>query len=191
MPTLVTTTHLMMADAEQLQARYVDLPTLRLEKVGIPNPHLNHFFFASVGIPFRWYSRLSWSYHAWEQYVEQDNVHTWIGYLQGTPFGYFELQARGDVTEIMFFGILSPFFGQGLGSHLLSCAINEAWKLPSTREVHVHTCDMDHPMALKNYLARGFSVAKTVTEMEDVPEADDPRWLCTPYYQSLRPQGDL
>jgi hypothetical protein len=32
------------------------------------------------------------------------------------------------------------------------------------RRVWVHTCTLDHPSALKNYQARGFSLYKTETQ---------------------------
>jgi len=50
--------------------------------------------------------------------------------------------------------------GQGLGKHLLSCAVRDAWALRPTR-VWLHTCTLDHPHALSNYEARGFVAYKT------------------------------
>ena len=42
---------------------------------------------------------------------------------------------------------------------LLTSAIDEAWSLkPAASRVWLHTCTLDHPAALANYLARGFQV---------------------------------
>lgn len=182
----VTTTHLIMTSPEQFRPRYSEDDRVSLNKVNIPNPNLNHFFFTNVGMQFRWYSRLSWSYPDWCSYVNRKNVHTWVGYLEGSPFGYVELEERGARTQIMFFGILKQFFGLGLGAHLLSCAIREAWALEKTESVHVHTCNLDHEAALRNYQARGFLIDQVVTELEEVPDEGDRIWDCSIYYESLR-----
>jgi len=184
----VTTIHLRMDAEAQFRPKYVDDPEVVVQQVEVPNPSVNHFFFLEVGLPFKWYSRLGWTYQEWRAYVCADPVQTWIGHLSGSPFGYFELQQRGETTEIMFFGLLQPFIGRGLGGHLLSHAIAQAWSTEGTTTVYVHTCTQDHPAALDNYLARGFRIVKEETEIEEIPDADDPIW-CTPaYYRSLRDQ---
>jgi hypothetical protein len=38
----------------------------------------------------------------------------------------------------------------------LSSAVRDAWALAPSR-VWLHTCTLDHPNALPNYLARGFT----------------------------------
>lgn len=185
MKTEVTTVHLYINSKTDFQPKYIENPNLTLTKVEIPNPSFNHYLFANIGIPFKWYSRLAWIHDNWESYVQQDNVHTWVGYDRGSPYGYFELQVRPEETEIMFFGILSQFFGRGYGAHLLSCAIREAWNFQETKRVYVHTCTLDHESALPNYQARGFMVDREVTAMEDVPESDDDIWNSHVYFESL------
>ena len=182
----VTTTHLRMDSEAEFRARYLDDPAVVVQKVEVPNPSINHFFFVEVGLPFRWFSRLGWTYWQWRDYVEAPENHTWIGYLSGSPFGYFELQQREETTEIMFFGLLQQFIGRGLGGHLLSHAIARAWSIAGTERVYVHTCTQDHPAALDNYLARGFRLVEEETEIEEIPDADDPIWSTPAYYQSLR-----
>ncbi len=59
--------------------------------------------------------------------------------------------------EIAYFGLLPPYVGQGLGKYLLSEAAARAWTLQPSR-VWLHTSTLDHPAALPNYLARGFSI---------------------------------
>ncbi|MGH7538602.1 MAG: GNAT family N-acetyltransferase, partial [Gemmatimonadales bacterium] len=76
--------------------------------------------------------------------------------------GFFELRrvADDESVEIAYFGLLPGELGRGLGKHLLSCAVRDAWALQPTR-VWVHTCTLDHPNARPNYLARGFVPYKT------------------------------
>ena len=185
----VTTTHLQMDSKAQFKPRYLDDREVTVRKLQIPNPSINHFFFLEVGLPFKWYSRLRWTYQDWHDYVHAADVQTWIGDLSGSPFGYFELQNRQKTTEIMFFGLLRQFIGQGLGAHLLSHAIDRAWSIEGTATVYVHTCTQDHPAALRNYLARGFRIIREEKEIEEMPDADDPVWSTPAYYQSLRGQA--
>ena len=64
----------------------------------------------------------------------------------------------------MYFGLGVRFIGKGMGGYLLSQANEKAWLLENTQRVWVHTCSLDHPSALKNYQARGFSIFKTEIE---------------------------
>ena len=73
------------------------------------------------------------------------------------------LLARGadGVVEIAYFGLLPEFIGRGAGRSLLAAAINRAWSWRgTTTRVWLHTCSLDHPRALPNYLAAGFRVVR-------------------------------
>ena len=181
----VTTTHLAMDSPEALRPRLVDDQTVDVVLVSPPNPQLNHSLFMEIGTPFRWYSRLGWEYVDWDRYVNDPSVQTWLGLRAGAPFGYFELQHRAAATEIMFFGVYASHSGRGLGAHLLTQAIRRAWEISGTGRVCVHTCTSDHPAALANYEARGFTVERTESEIETIPDADDPVWSSPRYYRSL------
>ena len=182
----VTTTYLVMNAPEDLCARLCDLADVAVRLVDPPDAQLNHMFFMEIGAPYRWFSRLGWDFAAWRRYAEDPSVQTWVGSRAGVPFGYFELQNRGSVTQIMFFGVLAAHAGRGLGGHLLTLAVERAWRIPGTGQVCVHTCTSDDPAALANYLARGFTVDREVTHEEEMPDDDDPVWSSPEYYRSLR-----
>ncbi len=187
----VTTTHLVMDSPTALCPRLVDDAQVDVVLVSPPNPQLNHSLFMEIGTPFRWYSRLAWEYVDWDRYVNDPSVQTWLGLRAGVPFGYFELQhhaakADPEVTEIMYFGVYASHSGHGLGAHLLTHAVQRAWAITSTERVYVHTCTSDHRAALANYKARGFSVERTETQTETIPDAGDPIWCSSRYYRSLR-----
>jgi len=55
---------------------------------------------------------------------------------------------------------IKEFFGKGIGGHLLTDAILNSFK-EKINKVWVHTCTLDHPNALKNYLARGMTIFRT------------------------------
>lgn len=180
----VTTTSLEMLSPADFRPKATDRKDVRVGKVEIPTPTLNHFFFVNVGRPWKWYSRLSWTLSDWRAWVEKKSVHTFVGYMKGSPFGYIELDQQGESVEIAFFGLLPQFIGYGLGGFLLSEAIRLAWQLNPER-VWVHTCTQDHKYALDNYLARGFSIFQKETIPEHIPDDDDPIWSTPDFYRSL------
>ena len=155
-----------------------------VDKVAIPTPVINHFFFVNVGRPWKWYSRLKWTLADWKALVEKATVTTWVGYIKGSPFGYIELVRQAESVEIAFFGLLPQYIGMGLGGFLLSEAIRLAWEL-KPRRVWVHTCTLDHKYALDNYLARGLIIYKNEKKIEQVPDDDDPIWTTPQFYASL------
>jgi GNAT superfamily N-acetyltransferase len=75
---------------------------------------------------------------------------------QAAPAGYFELKRwADDSVEIAYFGLLPDYIGRGWGKYLLTEAVRAAWSENPVR-VWLHTCTLDHPAALPNYLQRGF-----------------------------------
>jgi GNAT superfamily N-acetyltransferase len=62
--------------------------------------------------------------------------------------------------EIAYLGIFKEFFGKKIGAYLLAHAIENCF-MQGAKKVWVHTCTLDHPNALKNYLARGMTIFKT------------------------------
>ena len=180
----VTTTYLEMTSPEMFRPKMLDQNDVVVREVGIPDPAINHFFFVNVGRPWKWYSRLTWGFEEWKNWVEKDRVRTWIGYIQGTPFGYFELEDQDNSIEISFIGVLPRFIGKGLGGGLLSEAVRIAWDSRPAR-IWLHTCSLDHEFAIPNYLARGFVVYKEETMKEDIPDDDSPIWYTPEYYRSF------
>ena len=62
-------------------------------------------------------------------------------------------------TEISYFGLLEEYIGKGIGGYSLSIAIKKSFE-KNIKRVWLHTCTLDHPNALKNYIARGMTVFK-------------------------------
>ncbi len=176
METEVTTTSLEMTSRTDFRPSVKEPPSFEARRLGIPLPELNRFFYASVGRDWFWLDRLDWSLAQWKEYTDRPGLETWVGSLQGTPAGYFELEAQPErIVEIVYFGLLPQFVGRGVGGALLTAAINRAWEMGAAR-VWVHTCTLDHPRALENYKARGFRVFKTETDLKTVPPAPPELW---------------
>ena len=150
------TWYLQMLSSEELRPKAL-LPETQLVRLEINLPALNYFFYKEVGNLWQWTDRLNWSEEEWCNWVERENLQTWILQLRGTPAGYFELDDLDGDVEIAYFGLLPQFLGKGLGGGFLTAAVEKAWEMGAAR-VWVHTCSLDHPNALKNYQARGFQI---------------------------------
>jgi GNAT superfamily N-acetyltransferase len=176
MDRLVTTTHLEMNDRARLRpARSADA-AFKLVRAEIPCPELNRFLYTAVGARYTWYTRLSWSRAQWLAYLDRPDLETWVAYVAGTPAGFFELERQeGGNVEIAYIGLLPSFIGKGLGGQLLTAAATRAWDMGAKR-VWLHTCDLDHPGALANYQARGFTVFKVESNVEQIPDAPLEAW---------------
>jgi ribosomal protein S18 acetylase RimI-like enzyme len=86
-----------------------------------------------------------------------------VSYRLGSPLGYVELERRGDVVEIAYFGVLAEARGRGVGRHLLAHAVRRGLALGAV-EVRVETCSLDGPGALATYRGAGFIVVSEHVE---------------------------
>jgi len=94
-------------------------------------------------------------------------------YSDGSPAGYFELERHPDGSiEVAYFGLIQEFLGRGLGKNLLTAAAEQAWSDGANR-VWLHTCTLDDPAALPNYLKRGFKKFKQETYVTTVTREEE------------------
>ncbi|PYQ16902.1 MAG: GNAT family N-acetyltransferase [Acidobacteria bacterium] len=146
----VTRTYLDLVRPEDLAAAPSADPRLRLERV----------------------EQCPTSFHRADQaraYLDSPTVRLWVLYCAGAPAGYFELKRHDDGSvEIAYFGLLPEFKGRGFGKHMLTEATRQAWSWGAQR-VWLHTCSLDDPAALPNYLARGFRPFKTEEYAIEMP----------------------
>lgn len=147
-----------------------DAPGLRLERVLECPPAFYRFLYGGVGAAFHWVDRLAWSDAQIRAHVAQPGQQLHVLYCHGAPAGYFELLRHPDgSTEIAYFGLFADFHGRRLGGHLLTQAVQAAWRETPTR-VWLHTCSLDHPAALPNYQKRGFRPYKQENYTAEVPD---------------------
>lgn len=132
----------------------------------------NKFLYRLIGEKWLWTDKLSWSDPEWKNYVENANLRTYVAYSSGSIAGYFELLREDNDVEIIYFGLAEEFIGKGHGGYLLTEALKAAWNWENVKRVWVHTCTLDHPGALQNYLARGMEIY--ITETADQPLHTDP-----------------
>ncbi len=157
----VTIYYLEMLSADSHQPK--PLPAdLSISEALIKQYQVNRMLYQLVGEDWEWNDKSVWSKDKWREYAESESLRTWIAYHQGSIAGFFELeQIDPQTNELAYFGLAGKFIGRGFGGALLSAAVAEAWQWGSPQRVIVNTCTLDHPNALVNYKARGFSVYKT------------------------------
>src|SRR5689334_5128338 len=125
-----------------------------------PTVRYYRFLYDAVGGPWQWLSRKKLSDGELDRLLQdpRDEVH--VLHVEGVPAGFAELDRRveGEV-ELVQFGLMPEYIGQGLGKYFLQWVIDRAWGYHPTR-LWLHTCTLDHPAALPNYLKAGFAVYK-------------------------------
>jgi GNAT superfamily N-acetyltransferase len=157
---MIATTYLQMLSKDEHRPKYSADPRFQALEVSVKQWQYNRFLYSLVGAEWEWLDKLGWSDAQWAEYAQSATLRTFVGYYDGSLAGYFELlQNAADEVELAYFGLAPQFIGRGLGGPLLTAAIEEAWNM-QPRRVWVHTCTLDHPNALKNYQARGFSIYK-------------------------------
>jgi GNAT superfamily N-acetyltransferase len=157
----VTRTYLEMREPGQLQRALSDNPRLRIDRIADCPPSLFRSLYAEVGRQYHWIDRLPWTDEDISAHLSQPGISVWLLTEAEQTAGYFELRRCEDRSvEVAYFGLLPDFIGRGLGKHLLTRAVEQAWAEGANR-VWLHTCTLDNPAALPNYLKRGFQPFKT------------------------------
>ncbi|HJQ68566.1 MAG TPA: GNAT family N-acetyltransferase [Blastocatellia bacterium] len=156
----VTRTYLEMRAPEELEPARLNDSRLRIEQVRECPASFYRYLYREVGRFYHWVDRLAWTDEEIRAHLANESITLWVMYYDGAPAGYFELLRYEDgSTEIAYFGLLPEFLGRGLGKHLLSAAVERAWSEGANR-VWLHTCTLDDPAAMPNYLKRGFKPFK-------------------------------
>ncbi len=127
-----------------------------------PTPEFCKFLYKEVGKDFFWRDRLRWSDQQWLDYINNNFFRLYVLKYKNNLAGYYELlyDINANSIEIPYFGIFKELYGKGIGGYLLTDAILTAFE-GNIDKVWVHTCTLDHPNALKNYIARGMNIFKT------------------------------
>jgi prephenate dehydrogenase len=118
------------------------------------------FLYREVGRPWHWIDRLPWSDERIRAHVASATIEIWLLTHDTVPAGFAELERGADGSvEIVYFGLLPEFIGRRAGRPFLDAIVGRAWEGDTTR-VWVHTCTLDHPRAIANYLAGGFEIVR-------------------------------
>ena len=170
-----TRTYLQLTTPGQFKPAFGDFPGVAIVRPPHPEPALYRLCYRTVGDAFHWRDRWEWTDAEIAAHLADPNIQIFVATrMDGKDgprlAGWYELRRvpDDDSVEIAYFGIVPEEFGRGLGKHLLSRAVRDAWSLGPAR-VWLHTCTLDHPNALPNYVARGFTPYRTETYEVDSP----------------------
>lgn len=169
-PVAIVRTYLEMDSPDRLTGR-APVPPGYVVRQEPCDPDLYRQLYDGVGRDYHWRDRRSWSDEQLRTHLEDPGIGIWVLREGSAPRGFFELARRDDGSvEIAYFGLMPEGIGLGLGRALLTSATDAAWSLnPVPPRVWLHTCTLDHPSALSNYLARGFRVTRIERYTVDLP----------------------
>jgi len=139
------------------------------------------YLYTSVGRPYQWYNRLMMPASELQELLNNEHTAIYVLYLHGVPAGFAEFDlTEASATEIVYFGLSCEFTGRKLGMPFLNWCIREAWQRPINR-LWLHTCNLDHPAALKLYRKAGFEIYDQDTTMQQKPDPEDDPYLLLPW----------
>ena len=145
---------------------------LQLTRVAHPTASPYRELFRKVGAQWLWFSRLAMDDAKLEAIIGAPGVELYEVSAPEGVVGMLELDFRQpNECELAFVGLVPELAGQGHGRWPLTQASRLAWREGISR-VHVHTCSLDHPGALRAYIRAGFTPYKRAIE-----RFPDPRLL--------------
>jgi GNAT superfamily N-acetyltransferase len=156
---MLVTTYLQMSRRDQFSPAFTDPQGVTVKTFIAPDVDFYRTIYRAVGEQYHWRDRLIMPDAELKAALAKPGTSVHVMYNGDQIAGYVELVKTGKEMEIAYFGICPAFQGKGLGKHLLSYGIQKAWEQDIER-LWVHTCNLDSPHALDNYLKRGFQVYK-------------------------------
>ncbi len=145
---LATSTNVVPAPRDGLTVIHAKKPTV---------PYYR-FLYNSVGEDYRWLNRRKLSDSELGDIVQHPQTKVYVLHVDGTPAGYAEIDRRQEnEIELVQFGLMPEFIGQGLGKWFLQWVIDQVWG-ETPKRFWLHTCTLDHPIALSTYQKAGFVI---------------------------------
>lgn len=128
--------------------------------------------YTDIGAPWLWWLRRVMPDALLEKHLAASTTAVYVLRVDGDVAGFFETDAGyWPYVNLNYFGLMPGFIGRGLGKPLLDYAVDTVFSGASAlRGLSVNTCNADHPRALPNYLAAGFTEIRRAKEEWDIPE---------------------
>jgi GNAT superfamily N-acetyltransferase len=127
----------------------------------MPTVAYYRYLYNSVGKDYYWYTRGRMPDAELAASLQHPDHEVQVLHVDGTPAGFAELDCRTSEVELLQFGLMPEFIGQGLGKYFLQWTIDHVFTRKAKR-FWLHTCTLDHPAALPNYMKAGFTKYKDV-----------------------------
>ncbi|GAN78741.1 GNAT family N-acetyltransferase [Acidocella aminolytica] len=124
-----------------------------------------------IGHPWLWWLRRVMPDHLLEKHLASSTVSLHMLRVDGELAGFYELDAgHWPYVNLNYFGLRERFIGHGLGKPFLDHAVDTVFEgATALRGMSVNTCNADHPRALPNYIAAGFTEYRRGQEEWDIP----------------------
>jgi len=138
--------------------RSVQPPIDELTVLHVASPSVPYyrFLYDAVGRDYHWLSRRKLSDAELATILGDSANELYVLHVAGSPAGFSELGCRKpDDLELVQFGLMPGFTGQGLGKWFLHWTLEKAWSYEPKR-LWLHTCTLDHPAAVPLYQQAGF-----------------------------------
>jgi GNAT superfamily N-acetyltransferase len=134
------------------------------------NPSVAEYLeiYKAVGSAWGWTGRLLKTTEELVEILQSENNEVWLFFVEKEVAGFFELARAEAETEIVYLGLKPRWIGKGLGGKLIHASVYVAGQDGS--KVWLHTCERDHPSALRSYLKAGFKIEKEIISLEYYPE---------------------
>jgi GNAT superfamily N-acetyltransferase len=189
--------HLEMTGPEQLRRakRVPELDVIRVPDPAGADASRIRALHDAIATPHLW-SSLGHSDELWQRSLASSERSHWIATVEGADIGWGSLASGdGSAIEIISFGIRPDVVGRGYGGAFLTTIVHEAWQRLGDAEasrqsgrVWLRTSSWDHPHALANYSARGFTVTHLEVQRQragtdsrhTTPVQRSPRFLVRP-----------
>lgn len=164
----VTRTYLEISSRQQLVPGQCPSVPATLERIDPCSVDAWRALYRQIGAPWHWHDRDAWDQNAMAAHLARPEIRIFrvtvdLGPDWSDAVGFLELERHADESvEIAYIGLDERVLGRRLGGWLVSEAVRTAFDWGAVR-VWLHTCTLDAPAALPNYLARGFSVTRVET----------------------------
>lgn len=124
--------------------------------------------YKEVGSVWGWTGRLLKNPEELEKILKSVNNEVWLFKVKNEVAGFFELVRSEGETELVYLGLKPGWIGKGVGQKLIEASVAVSGQ--NGEKVWLHTCERDHPAALKAYLKAGFKIEKELISTEYYPE---------------------
>lgn len=173
-PVTVRRTYLALRSPDALRPSVAPGADVRIERRAPCGVAEYRALYRAVGERWQWLDRNAWSDDTLAAHLARPGVHVRVLMERDAAIGYYELaEEPDDSVQVVYFGLVEAVHGRGLGGWLLTQAARDAWTL-GARVVWLHTCTLDGPHAIANYLARGFVPFRDAEYVSDVTTRTSP-----------------
>ncbi|WP_044211449.1 GNAT family N-acetyltransferase [Flammeovirga sp. OC4] len=126
----------------------------------------------AIGKDWGWTGRVLMAEEELSDWLNSPKSKFYLLEVEGETAGFIEFDFK-DATrpEIVYFGLMPDYIGKQLGLPFLTHATHYIEKLEEVENVWLHTCEYDHPSAIKVYQKAGFEVYKE--EVDEEPYDED------------------